>query len=120
MLSKHGWGCGHAVEPDCWNPNSIPPHSITVSDIVHEIGWEDPSHPFIQGLVRFCASGTHFIGHCWSITAESSNDYPHAPWWHTDSLSTCHTDYNGTAQLQVFWCALHPRIHLPGSWGCAW
>lgn len=102
-------GCGHAVEADCWNPNSIPLHSNTASDIVREIGWEDASHPFIQGLVRFYASGTHFNGHCWSITVPSSNNYPHAPWWHTESVSTCHTDYNGTAQIAGFLVRFAPK-----------
>lgn len=27
-------GCGHAVEADCWNPNSTPLHSSSASDIV--------------------------------------------------------------------------------------
>ena len=32
----------------------------------------------------------------------SNNDYPHAPWWHTESDSTCHNDYNPTACLAGF------------------
>ena len=31
-----------------------------------------------------------------------NNDYPHVPWWHTNSVSFCHTDYNGTAQIAGF------------------
>lgn len=36
------------------------------------------------------------------IIREIDFDDPHAPWWHTDSVSTCHTDYNGTAQIAGF------------------
>jgi len=95
-------GCGHAVEADCWNPDSIPLHSNTASDILREIGWEDKFHPFVQGLLKYYESGKDFNGHTWAITVESNNDYPHAPWWHTESESSCHTDYNGTAQIAGF------------------
>lgn len=95
-------GFGNAVEADCWNPNSIPLHSNTASEIIREIGFEDDQHPVIQGLLKWYASGEHFNGKTWEITVESNNDYPHAPWWHTESVSSCHTDYNGTAQIAGF------------------
>lgn len=95
-------GFGHAVEADCWNPNSIPLHSNTASDIIREIDFEDARHPVIQGLLKWYGSGEHFNGKTWAITVQSNNDYPHAPWWHTDSVSSCHTDYNGTSQIAGF------------------
>jgi len=95
-------GFGHAVEADCWNPNSIPLHSNTASNIIHEINLDDPNHPVIKGLLAWYASGHHFNGKQWAITVASNNDYPHAPWWHTESISSCHTDYNGTAQIAGF------------------
>ena len=95
-------GFGHAVEADCWNPNSIPLHSNTASEIIREIDFMDNQHPVVQGLLKWYASGKHFNGKAWEITVESNNDYPHAPWWHTESVSSCHTDYNGTAQIAGF------------------
>ena len=95
-------GFGNAVEADCWNPNSIPLHSNTASEIIREIGFEDNQHPVIHGLLKWYASGEHFNGKTWEITVESNNNYPHAPWWHTESVSSCHTDYNGTAQIAGF------------------
>ncbi len=95
-------GFGHAVEADCWNPNSIPLHSNTASEIIREIDLMDNQHPVIQGLLKWYASGKHFNGKTWDITVKSNNDYPHAPWWHTESVSSCHTDYNGTAQIAGF------------------
>lgn len=95
-------GFGHAVEADCWNPNSIPLHSNTASEIIREIDFMDNRHPVIQGLLKWYASGKHFNGKVWEITVGSNNDYPHAPWWHTESVSSCHTDYNGTAQIAGF------------------
>lgn len=95
-------GFGHAVEEDCWNPNSIPLHSNTAGDIIREIDYEDADHPVIQGLLAWYAGGEHFDGKTWAVTVESNNDYPHAPWWHTESASSCHTDYNGTAEIAGF------------------
>ncbi len=62
----------------------------------------DNQHPVIQGLLKWYASGKHFNGKTWEISVEGNNDYPHAPWWHTESISSCHTDYNGTAQIAGF------------------
>ncbi len=95
-------GFGHAVEADCWNPNSIPLHSNTASEMIREIDFEDNQHPVIKGLLKWYASGECFNGKTWDITVPSNNDYPHAPWWHTESVSACHTDYNGTAQIAGF------------------
>lgn len=95
-------GCGHAIEADCWNPNSIPLHSNGAGDIIREIDYTDAAHPLIQGLLKYYGSGKDFDGKHWYVTVESNNHYPHAPWWHTDSVSTCHTDYNGTAQIAGF------------------
>ena len=95
-------GFGHAVEADCWNPNSTPLHSNTASEIISEIKFEDSNHPIIQRLLGWYSSGEHFNGKNWDITVESNNEYPHAPWWHNDSVSNCHTDYNGTAQIAGF------------------
>ena len=53
-------GFGHAVEADCWNPNSIPLHSNTASDIIREIDFEDANHPVIQGLLKWYGSGERF------------------------------------------------------------
>lgn len=104
-------GCGHAVEADCWNPHSTPLHTNTAGDILREIHHEDASHPLVQGMLRYYGSGQDFDGRHWNLTVESNNDYPHAPWWHTDSSSSCHTDYNGTAQIAGFLV----RYAEPGS-----
>ena len=95
-------GFGHAVEADCWNPNSIPLHANTAGSIITEMDFEDARHPVIRRLLQWYESGVHFNGKTWAVTVESSNVYPHAPWWHTESVSSCHTDYNGPAQIAGF------------------
>lgn len=107
-------GFGHAVEPDCWNPNSTPLHCSTAGEIIRETDCgggkhakdtshsREASHPLIQGLLKWYASGDCFNGKTWEMVVESNNDHPHAPWWHAGSESSCHTDYNGTAQIAGF------------------
>ena len=102
-------GFGHAIEADNWNPNSIPLHSNGANSIIDEIGFTDQTHSMLQRLVAWYLSGACFNGKSWDITVPSNNDYPHAPWWHTDSVSTCHTDYNGTAQIAGFLIRYAPR-----------
>lgn len=45
-------GCGHAIEADCWNPNSTPLHTGGASDIIREIDFTERNHPLIQGLLN--------------------------------------------------------------------
>lgn len=95
-------GFGHALEPDAWNPNSAPIQTWVATEILHEIDFTDSTHPIITGILRYLASGAEFSGHFWCNAPGSNNDYPHAPWWHTDSDSTCHNNYNPTACLSGF------------------
>jgi hypothetical protein len=95
-------GFGHALEADAWNPNSSPIQTWAATEILREVGVTDAAHPIIQGILRYLASGLDFEGHFWFNTIRSNNDYPHAPWWHTESDSTCHNDYNPTACLAGF------------------
>ncbi len=95
-------GFGHGVEADCWNPHSITIHVGTACRIILDIDFDDADHPVIQGLLRWCESGALFNGHTWALDVPSNNDYPHAPWWHTDSKSACRTDYNETARIAGF------------------
>lgn len=95
-------GFGHALEADAWNPNSSPIQTWTATEILREINFTTKNHSVIQGILNYLASGQDFSGHFWYNTIRSNNDYPHAMWWHTESVSTCHTSYNPTACLIGF------------------
>ena len=49
-------GFGHALEEDCWNPNSSPIQTWVATEILREIEFTDASHPVIQGILRYLAS----------------------------------------------------------------
>ena len=94
-------GFGHALEADAWNPNSSPVQTWCATEILREIDFTDASHPAVKGVLVYLASGKDFGGAFWyNNTIKSNNDYPHAPWWHTES--TCHSNYNPTACLAGF------------------
>lgn len=95
-------GFGHALEADAWNPNSSPIQTWTATEILREIEFTDNSHPVIMGILQYLEIGKGFEGKFWYTTIKSNNEFPHAPWWHTESDSTCHNDYNPTACLAGF------------------
>lgn len=95
-------GFGHALEADSWNPNSAPIQTWAATEILREINFNDKSHPLIKGILMYLESGKDFDGKVWYNTVKSNNDYPHAPWWHTESESACHDDYNPTACFAGF------------------
>ena len=95
-------GFGHALEADIWNPESTPIQTWTATEILCEIAFTDKTHPIVKDIIKYLDSGADFDGKFWFNTVLSNNDHPHAPWWHTTSESTCHTDYNPTAALAGF------------------
>ncbi len=95
-------GFGHALEADAWNPNSSPIQTWAATEILKEIAFTNAEHSIIQGILRYLASGKDFNGQFWYNTVKSNNDYPHASWWHTESDSTSHNDYNPTACFAGF------------------
>lgn len=95
-------GFGHALEQDAWNPNSAPIQTWTATEILHEINFSDSSDSIINGILRYLGSGRDFNGKFWYNIIKSNNDYPHAPWWQSDSESSSHNDYNPTAGLAGF------------------
>ncbi len=93
-------GFGHALEPDCWNPDSSPIQTWTATQIIKEINLEDKEHPIIQGILNYLSSGKDFDGHTWANAIPTNNDHPHAPWW--GYYSAPETTYNPTASLIGF------------------
>lgn len=96
-------GFGHALEPDCWNPNSAPIQTWTATEILREINFTDSTHPIIDGILRYLASGKHFNGKFWPFAIKSNEDYPHAPWWgYSEADDDGCYGYNPTACLAGF------------------
>jgi predicted acetyltransferase len=74
-------GFGHALEIDCWNPNSSPVCTFIAYRILEEIGCVNKDHPIIRGMMDFFEKGEYWTEHgCyWSIP--SNNEYPVMPWY---------------------------------------
>ncbi len=96
-------GFGHALEADSFNPNSCPIQTWNACEILREIGFEDGSHPIIQGILRYLDSGADFSEqhNRWLNTVKSNNDYPHAIWWNYSEKEEA-PSYNPTAYLAGF------------------
>lgn len=104
-------GFGHGLEADAWNPNSSPIQTWVATELLREIDFSDASHPIVQGILRYLASGRDFDGVCWYKAVKSNNGYPHAPWWYTEEDTSDGRDYNPSACLAGFLI----RFAAPGS-----
>lgn len=93
-------GFGHALEPDCWNPQSSPVQTWVATEIIKKVELRDKNHTIIQGILKYLSSGKDFDGHTWANTIVSNNDYPHAPWWTYHPVQE--VSYNPTACLIGF------------------
>lgn len=94
-------GFGHALEADCWNPESAPMQTWTATCILREVD-APKGHPVAQGILRFLVSGAHFVDGLWQGAIPSNNDFPHAPWWTFTERSGEDWGYNPTASLAGF------------------
>lgn len=95
-------GFGHALEADCWNPDSSPLQTWAATEILRELGGVDKGHSIAAGILRYLESGARFNGAVWANTIPSNNDFPHAPWWHHSDSGSSLTAYNPTASLAGF------------------
>lgn len=96
-------GFAHGLEPDSFNPNSAPIQTWQATEILEEINFTDSSHPVIQGILRYLASGADFDKEHgqWLNVVPSNNDYPCAIWW-TYGENGSEFKYNPTACLAGF------------------
>lgn len=74
-------GFGHALEADCWNPASAPSQMFYAIHILHELAYQDTTHPVIQNMLCYLESGKDMVDGFWVSILPSNNQYPHAPWW---------------------------------------
>ncbi|KAB1439683.1 hypothetical protein [Candidatus Galacturonibacter soehngenii] len=74
-------GFGHALECDCWNPNSTPVSTFMAWNILKEIGYDKKDNPVIKSMLKYLEQGDFWNekGCLWSIP--SNNQYPVQPWY---------------------------------------
>jgi len=73
-------GFGHALEPDCWNPESSAIQSWTAITIFRSLDLES-SHPMIMRLFEYLEASFNHETSRWNLLHPLNNMYPHAPWW---------------------------------------
>jgi len=86
-------GFGHALEANCWNPNSSPyitSFAISIIDGLFGLHYTfaDRNHPVLQGILKYLASGEYATETGWLGMSDipTNNDYSHAPWFHYDPM----------------------------------
>lgn len=95
-------GFGHALEPDCWNPQSSPYQTLCALNILREIGFADKAHPLFQGILRYLESGADSADYGWRFSIPSNDACPRAPWWSYDEQANRVESIGLTAALCAF------------------
>lgn len=92
-------GFGHALEPDCRNPNSSPYQTLTAMSILDRIGFTDAAHPVWKGIFRFLDCGSFYNEYGWFFTIPSNDGFPRAPWWNDDAQANTFQSIGLTAEI---------------------
>lgn len=95
-------GFGNALEPDNWNPNSTPVTTYFALSILRQIDFRDTSHPIFTGIWKYLESGKDRNDFGWRFTVESTDQYPHAPWWSYNPNETEADGIGITAEISAF------------------
>lgn len=118
-------GFGHALEADCWNPNSAPMQTWCATEILREMLMTSKDEntlkltknsDLVKGILQYLESSLDEEENGWGNCIASNNDYPHAPWWEysqsaeePQKLDDRFNDmYNPTAALAGFILAYAP------------
>ncbi len=99
-------GFGHALEADNFDPNSTPVGVDTALRLLESVGLTGKDEPIICDIVRFLRSGIGKTPYGWRFAMESSESWPHAPWWTYDPQA----DEMESIGLTSGFCALLLRV----------
>lgn len=95
-------GFGHALEPDCWNPESSPYTTLFATDILESIGFADMRHPVMEGILHYFEDTEYASEDGWYFQIPSNNDHPRAPWWTWDGKPDAVEGVGLTARIAGF------------------
>ena len=96
-------GMGNAIEPDNWNPESMPYATDFAINILRQIGFLDVQHPIYQGMLRFLKDTQYQSCDGWFFTVPGNDNYPHAVCWgYADDAGSIKQRIGITANLSGF------------------
>lgn len=95
-------GFAHALEADCWNPNSTPIQTWCATEILFELGVTDRENEIVKGILSYLESKADFQSGYWFAEVPSNNDFPHAQWWTYGGNVINEWGYNPTVCLVGF------------------
>lgn len=95
-------GFGHALEADCWNPNSSPAQTLRAAEILYELEIEDKDNSIVKNILNYLDSKKGFRDGYWLAEIPTNNEYPHAKWWTYRENVIAEWGYNPTICLVGF------------------
>ena len=95
-------GFAHALEPDCWNPESSPYTTLNAIGKLEKIGFTDTGHPIVRGILKYLESCAYSNENGWYFSIPSNNACPRAPWWTFDEDANEYEHIGVTAEIACF------------------
>lgn len=102
LYQNEDGGFGHGLEPDFLNPLSTPMATCHGILLLKEMGIKDQSHPVVQGILSYLASGHGKRHGRWLFSMKENEAYPHAPWWKAEEEDGTFSRFNPTAPVLRF------------------
>lgn len=85
-------GFGNGLDPDNWNPNSLPYACFYAIETLHMVKFFDMNHPVYKGIKKYLENtGIEQ----WSFTLPSNEEYPHAAFYNYSK------EYNDVQSLGI-------------------
>jgi hypothetical protein len=79
-------GFGQALEPDLRTPDSSALTTGIGLQLLRDLECQ-PGHPMVSKAVSYLIRTFDEKARIWRVAASSTNDHPHAPWWHDEGGS---------------------------------
>ena len=95
-------GFGHALDADCWNPESTPYATLNAATLLRSVGLTSPDLPMLRDILNYFRSGSGFEAGQWLFTLPSNDGWPHAPWWHFDAATNACESAGLSAAVSAF------------------
>lgn len=83
-------GFGHGLEPDVRTPCSSALATALAVRVLRDTGCS-AGHPMVREAIDFLIETYDSKTHVWRVVPKSTNDHPHAPWWHDEDGSLSRT-----------------------------
>ena len=110
-------GFGHALEPDLRTPDSSALATAIGVQLLRDLECQ-PDHPMVSKAVGYLIRTFDEKARIWRVAPPSTNDHPHAPWWHDEdgSLGRVFDGFRIIPRALITGLLQHYSTLVPAGW----